>query len=160
MSQLSTQVQIKASADKLWEVLVDLDSLPQWVPDNARPETASQSSETMPAPRYYDANPFHDAEERATGWEEGHHYAYEAKNIGPIRSAYNCFSLNPVGEGETVLTQTLDFQMKHGPVAALMDTLVFRPQFRKQMEQNLAALKEYVEHNEAVDISVDLALSA
>ena len=114
----------------------------------------------MTTPRYYDADPFHNAEERATGWEEGHHYAYEVKNIGPVRSAYNRFSLNPVGEGETVLTQTLDFQMKLGPVGTLMDTLVFRPQFRKQMEQSLAALKEYVEHNEAVDISVDLALTA
>jgi hypothetical protein len=114
----------------------------------------------MSTARYYDASPFHNAEERATGWEEGHHYAYEVKNIGPIRSAYNRFSLNPVGEGETVLTQTLEFQMKLGPVGALMDTLVFRSQFRKQMEQSLAALKEYVEHNEAVDISVDLALTA
>jgi ribosome-associated toxin RatA of RatAB toxin-antitoxin module len=112
MSQLSTQVQIKAPADKLWEVLVDLDSLPQWVPDNARSETASQNSETMPAPRYYDANPFQNTEEYATGWEEGHQYSYEVKNIGPIKSTYNRFSLNPVGEGETVLTQTLDFQMK------------------------------------------------
>ena len=160
MSQLSTQVQIKAPADKLWKVLVDLDSLPQWAPDNASSETAPQNSETMTTARYYDANPFHNAEERATGWEESHHYAYEVKNIGPIRSAYNRFSLNPVGEGETVLTQTLDFQMKLGPVGALMGTLVFRPQFRKQMEQSLVALKEYVEHNEVVGISVDLALTA
>ena len=114
----------------------------------------------MTTAQYYGANPFPNAEDRATGWEEGHHYAYEVKNIGPIRSAYNRFSLNRVGEGETVLTQTLDFQMKLGPVGALMDTLVFRPQFCKQMEQSLAALKEYVEHNEAVDISVDLALTA
>jgi parvulin-like peptidyl-prolyl isomerase len=41
-----------------------------------------------------------------------------------------------------------------------MDTLVFRPQFRKQMEQSLAVLKEYVERNEVVDTSVDLALTA
>ncbi len=41
-----------------------------------------------------------------------------------------------------------------------MDTLVFRPQFRKQMEQSLAALKGYVEHNEVVESSVDLALTA
>jgi uncharacterized protein YndB with AHSA1/START domain len=160
MSQLSTQVQIKAPADKLWKVLVDLDSLSQWVPDNASSETASQNSKTMSTVRYYDATPFHNAEERATGWQEGHHYAYEVKNIGPIKSAYNRFSLDPVGEGETLLTQTLDFQMKFGPIGALMDTLVFRPQFRKQMEQSLAALKEYVEHNEAVDTSVDLALAA
>jgi uncharacterized membrane protein len=160
MSQLSTQVQIKAPADELWKVLVDLDSLSQWVPDNASSETALQNSEIMTTARYYDANPFHNAEERATGWEEGHHYAYEVKNIGPIKSGYNRFSLNPVGERETVLTQTLDFQMKLGPVGALMDTLVFRPQFRKQMEQSLAALKEYVEHNEVVDISVDLVLAA
>jgi uncharacterized protein YndB with AHSA1/START domain len=160
MSQLSTQVQIKAPADKLWKALVDLDSLPQWAPDNASSETVPQNSETMSTARYYDATPFHNAEERATGWKEGHHYAYEVKNIGPIKSAYNRFSLNPVGEGETVLTQTLDFQMKLGPVGTLMDTLVFRPQFRKQMEQSLAALKEYVEHNEVVDTSVDLALTA
>jgi uncharacterized membrane protein len=57
MSQLSTQVQIKAPADKLWKVLVDLDSLPQWVPDNA-------SSETMSTVRYYDANPFHNTEQK------------------------------------------------------------------------------------------------
>jgi ribosome-associated toxin RatA of RatAB toxin-antitoxin module len=157
MSQLSAQVQIKASVDKLWEVLVDLDSLPQWAPDNASSETASQNNETMTTARYYDATPFRNAEERATGWEEGHHYAYEVKNIGPIKSAYNRFSLTPVGEGEAVLTQTLDFQMKLGPVGALMDTLVFRPQFRKQ---SLAALKEYVEHNEVVESSVDLALTA
>jgi uncharacterized membrane protein len=160
MSQLSTQVQINAPADKLWKVLVDLDSLSQWVPDSASSETASQNSETISTARYYDANPFHNAEEHATSWKEGHHYAYEVKNIGPIRSAYNRFSLNPVGEGETVLTQTLDFQMKLGPVGALMDTLVFRPQFRKQMEQSLVALKEYVEHNEVVGTSVDLALTA
>jgi uncharacterized protein YndB with AHSA1/START domain len=160
MSQLSTQVQIKAPADKLWEVLVDLDSLSQWVPDNTSPQTASQHSETMATARYYDATPFHNAEERATGWQEDHHYAYEVKNIGPIKSAYNRFSLTPVGEGEAVLTQTLDFQMKLGPLGALMDTLVFRPQFRKQMEQSLAALKEYVEHNEVVESSVDLALTA
>jgi uncharacterized membrane protein len=160
MSQLSTQVQIKAPADKLWEVLVDLDSLPQWIPDNASSETASQNSETMTNAQYYDATPFHNTEERATDWEEGHHYAYEVKNIGPIKSAYNRFSLHRVGEGETVLTQTLDFQMKLGLVGALLAALVFRPQFRKQMEQSLAALKEYVEHNEVVESSVDLALAA
>jgi parvulin-like peptidyl-prolyl isomerase len=59
-----------------------------------------------------------------------------------------------------VLTQTLDFQMKLGLVGALLAALVFRPQFRKQMEQSLAALKEYVEHNEVVESSVDLALAA
>src|SRR5919106_2944501 len=61
MSQLSTQVQIKAPVDKLWKVLVDLDSLPQWAPDNASSETAPQNSETMTTARCYDANPFHNA---------------------------------------------------------------------------------------------------
>jgi hypothetical protein len=63
-------------------------------------------------------------------------------------------NMPPVGRRATI---TL---MKLGPVGALIDTLVFRPQFRKQMEQSLAALKEYVEHNEVVDTSVDLALTA
>lgn len=162
MSQVSTQVQIKASANQLWKVLIDLDSLSQWVPDNVNFDSSSQNGETAPGARYYDEDPFQHAEGRTTGWEEGRRYAYEVKNVGPIKSAYNRFSLASVGEAgeETVLTQTLDFQMKFGPVGALMDTLVFRPQFRKQMEQSLAALKEYIEHSGAGDASADLALSA
>jgi hypothetical protein len=112
--------------------------------------------------RYYDPDLFHNVEDRAIRWEESHHYAYEVKNIGPIKSAYNRFSLTPIGEAgeETMLTQTLDFQMKLGPIRAVMDTLTFRPQFRKQMEQSLVALKEYVERGEVVDANVELALTA
>jgi uncharacterized membrane protein len=161
MSQLSTQVQIKAPADKLWKVLVDLDSLSQWAPDDVSPDALENDENTVTA-MYYDPDLFHNVEDRAIAWEESHHYAYEVKNIGPIKSAYNRFTLTPIGEvgEETVLTQTLDFQMKLGPVGALMDALVFRPQFRKQMEQSLAALKEYVEHKEVVDTNIDLALTA
>jgi uncharacterized membrane protein len=161
MSQLSTQVQIKAPADKLWKALVDLDSLSQWAPDDVSPDPLENDENTITA-MYYDPDLFRNVEDRAIAWEETHHYAYEVKNIGPIKFAYNRFALTPVGDvgEETVLTQTLDFQMKFGPAGALLDTLVFRPQFRKQMEQSLAMLKEYVEHNEPVDISIDLALTA
>jgi uncharacterized membrane protein len=161
MSQLSTKVQIKAPADKLWKVLIDLESLSQWAPDDVSPD-ALESDENTATALYYDPDLFHNAEDRAIAWEESHHYAYEVKNIGPIRSAYNRFALTPVGEGgeETLLTQTLDFQMKLGPIGALMDTLVFRPQFRKQMEQSLSALKEYIERSGPVDADVNLALTA
>jgi uncharacterized membrane protein len=161
MSQLSTQVQIKAPPDELWKVLADLDSLSQWPSDDVSPDPLENFDNTVTA-MYYEPDLFCNIEDRAITWEESHHYAYEVKNIGPIKSAYNRFALTPVGEvgEETVLTQTLDFQMKFGPAGALIDTLVFRPQFRKQMEQSLAALKEYVEHNEAVGSSVDLVLTA
>lgn len=162
MSQLSTQVQIKAPADRLWKVLVDLDSLSQWVPDDVSPDIALENGENIPTARYYDPAFFQNVEDRAIKWEESHHYAYEVKNIGPIKSAYNRFSLTPIGEAgeETMLAQTLDFQMKLGPLGVLMDSLIFRPQFRKQMEQSLAALKEYVERSGPVDTGVELALTA
>jgi uncharacterized membrane protein len=160
MSQLSTQVQIKAPADKLWKVLADLDSLSQWPADDVSPDPLENDENTVTS-MYYEPDLFHNGEDQAFPWKESHHYAYEVKNIGPIKFAYNRFALTPVGQvgEETLLTQTLDFQMKFGPAGALMDTLVFRPQFRKQMEQSLAALKEYVEYNEAVESSVDLALT-
>jgi len=162
MSQLSTQVQIKTPADKLWKVLADLDSLSQWPSDDVSPDPLENDENTVTAMNY-DPDLFrNNIEDRTIRWEESHHYAYEVKNIGPIKFAYNRFALTPVGEvgEETLLTQTLNFQMKFGPAGALMDTLVFRPQFRKQMEQSLAALKGYVEHNEVVDSSVDLVLTA
>jgi uncharacterized membrane protein len=161
MSQLSTQVQIKAPADKLWKVLVDLGSLSQWAPDDVSPDPLENDENTVTA-MYYEPDLFHNGEDQAIRWEESHYYAYEVKNIGPIKFAYNRFALTPAGEvgEETLLTQTLGFQMKFGPAGALMGTLVFRPQFRKQMEQSLKALKEYVEYNEADESSVNLALTA
>ena len=130
-------------------------------PDDVSPDALENDENTVTA-MYYDPDLFHNVEDRAIAWEESHHYAYEVKNIGPIKFAYNRFALTPVGEvgEETLLTQTLDFQMKFGPAGALMDTLVFRPQFRKQMKESLAALKEYVEHDEAVESSVDFVLAA
>jgi hypothetical protein len=129
--------------------------------DDVSPDSLGNDENTVTA-MYYEPDLFcNNIEDRAIRWEESHHYAYEVKNIGPIKFAYNRFALTPVGEvgEETLLTQTLDFRMKFGPAGALMDTVVFRPQFRKQMEQSLAALKEYVEHNEVVNSSVDLVLS-
>jgi uncharacterized protein YndB with AHSA1/START domain len=84
MSQLATQVQIKAPADKLWKALVDLDSLSQWVPDNTRSETASQNSDTITTARYYDANSLNNAEERATGREEDHHVVHILWHCGYV----------------------------------------------------------------------------
>jgi uncharacterized protein YndB with AHSA1/START domain len=59
MSQVSTQVQIKAPADKLWKVLVDLDSLSQWAPDDVSPDIALEDDENIITARYYDLDLFH-----------------------------------------------------------------------------------------------------
>jgi hypothetical protein len=158
MSHLSTQVQIKTPADKLWKVLADLDSLSQWPADDVSPDPLENDENTVTAMYYNPDLLRNNIEDRTSVWQESHHYAYVVKNIGPIKFAYNRFALTPVGQvgEETLLTQTLDFQIKFGPAGALMDTLVFRPQFRKQMEQSLTALKGYVEHNVAGDSSVAL----
>jgi hypothetical protein len=64
----------------------------------------------------------------------------------------------------TLLTQTVNFQMKYGPVGAALDRLIFRPEFQRQMEANLQSLKNYVEASAALSAPeiepAELALAA
>ncbi len=49
-----------------------------------------------------------------------------------------------------MVTAFIDFQMKFGPVGALLDKLVLRRQFRKVMALGLGGLKYHVETGEVV----------
>ena len=52
------------------------------------------------------------------------------------------------------MTITFDYAMKFGPIGALMDAVMVRPQFRKALPDALLGLKHYAETGEKVDEKV------
>ena len=144
MTEVRSQLKIDATAERILEVLADSVQASRWLPQPAGAGAPEPDTEEIVAPRYYHYDLFSTLEQRATEWEAGRTYAYVIENFGPIKSAYVSFYATRVADG-TLLTQTVNFQMKYGPVGAALDSLIFRPEFRRQMELNLRSLKNYVE---------------
>jgi hypothetical protein len=149
MSQVFSQVIINAPADQVWEALVDSGHLTQWLPSSVRLDSLVELGGGSSSPKYFHYDLYSTVKEQTTQLEAGRSYSYVVSNVGPIKSAYSSLSLSD-SEAGTVLSHTVDFQMKYGPVGAMAGNVVFRPQFRKQMEVGLAALKEYIEARDGI----------
>ena len=149
MSQVFSQVIINAPAGRVWEALVDSGRFPQWLPNSVKLDSLVELGGGSSSPKYFHYDLYSTVNEQATQLEAGRSYSYVVSNVGPIKSAYSSLSLSD-SEAGTVLSHTVDFRMKYGPVGAMAGSLVFRPQFRKQMEASLAALKEFIEAQDGI----------
>jgi uncharacterized membrane protein len=147
MSQVFSQVIINAPADQVWEALMDAGHLTQWLPSSVRLDSLVELGGGSSSPKYFHYDLYSTVKERTTQLEAGRSYSYVVSNVGPIKSAYNSLSLSDSEVG-TVLSHTVDFRMKYGPLGAMAGSLVFRPQFHKQMQASLAALKMFIEARE------------
>ena len=144
MSQVVAQVSINAPVEQVWEALLDWEYISQWAPDRARLDSLVELGGGSPNPRYFHYDLYSTVQEQVTQLDAGRSYSYVVSNVGLIKSAQSSFSLNGSGTG-TLLSHIVDFQMKYGPVGVIAGSLVFRPQFRKQMETSLASLKKFIE---------------
>jgi carbon monoxide dehydrogenase subunit G len=156
MSQVLAQIEINATPEQVWGALVDSGCLAQWLPDSIDLEAFGRLSGASDHPVHYHYDLFSTVQEQATQWEAHRSYAYQVGNVGPIRCAVTSFQLSPSPAG-TLLTQAVNVQMKFGPLGAALDSLVFRPQFRKQMHASLASLKRYVEGHQPTSAETEVA---
>ncbi len=148
MSKLTHQVTINAPVDKVWEVLADFGAIDKWAPPVSKSYSTTEANGGVGAGRHCDTS-FGALKEQIVEWEEGRSFTIDGKTILPMKYARNGFSVSPAGDG-TVATAWIDFQMKFGPVGALLDKLVLRRQFRKVLTQGLAGLKYHVETGEVI----------
>lgn len=163
MTEVRSQLKIDAPAARILEVLVDSVHVSRWLPQPVNPGTHGFDGVEKAGPNNDQQDFLSTLEGRATEWNAGRNYAYMIENFGPIESAYVSFYASPEADG-TLLTQTVNFQMKYGPVGAALDRLIFRPEFQRQMEANLQSLKNYVEASAALSAPeiepAELALAA
>ena len=139
MSKLTTQVKINAPVDKVRGILADFGAIGKWAPPVSKSYSTTEARQGVGAGRHCDTS-FGALNEQIVEWEEGHSFTIDGKTVLPMKYARNGFSVSPPGDG-TVVTAFIDFQMKFGPVGALLDKLVLRRQFRKVMALGLGGLK-------------------
>ena len=96
-------------------------------------------------------------EERIVTWEHGRSLSYEViKSLPfPMKSLNNTWSVNAAGDN-AIVSVAMEFRMGLGPLCVL-PALMARLPMRKEMQVSLAGLKQYVETDEVVTTTKDLA---
>ena len=156
MSQITKRVRIAALKEKVWETLSDFGGVYKWAPNVLHSRCTTEATEGVGAERHCDIEGFGAVGERVTEWEEGRSIGITFTQApGPIKTLNGRASLRDVG-GDTVVAFTLNYQMKFGPVGALMDWLMVRRKMSGTAARSLAGLKHYVETGGVVSADVKL----
>ena len=153
MGRFTSEINIDAPKEKVWEVLADLGNIYRWNPGVIHSYSTSEEASGEGASRHCDvqSGPIKGyLEERAFDWQEGEGFKIEIYDSSlPVKRVIVQFAVQARGEG-TVVEVTPEFQLKFGLVGVVLERLMFGPQFRKGMAGLLAGLKYHVETGEEV----------
>ena len=161
MTVVHSQAQIDAPVDKVWQTLADLGSIDKWNPGVAKSYATSEATQGEGATRHCDLNTANaQLEERAFDWREGEGFKIDVyKSSLPLKRNIVSFEIEPSGDG-TLVSVTANYQLKYGPIGALMDILIARRQAQQGFDEMLAGLKYHVETGELVQDQVPAAATA
>ena len=158
MTVIRSQAKIDAPVDKVWRTLADLGSIDKWNPGVAKSYATSEATQGEGATRHCDLNTGNaQLEERAFDWREGKGFKIDIyKSSLPLKRNIVSFEIEPSGDG-TLANLTADYQLKYGPIGALMDILIGRRWAQQRFDELLAGLKYHVETGELVQNHVPAA---
>lgn len=163
MAQFTRQIKIDAPAERAWEALADFGAVHKYNPLVAHSHSTSAQSGGVGATRHCGLTlNGASVEERIVEWTEGESYVvdiYDGSKAPPFRQARAHLSVRPDGAG-SIVTGTLEYTLKFGPVGVLMDRLMVAPQLDKAWSQLLAGLKHYVETGQEVGDGTPLDVQA
>ena len=157
MTTLTREVRINAPKEKVWGILADFGNIYLFNPGVPRPYLTSDQQHGVGTTRPCDlaGGPIQNAsvEERIIAWNEGESMQieiYAGTKTPPFKKAAASISVRE-DNGGTLVTGTLAYSLKFGPVGYLMDKLMVASQFDKAWTGVLAGLKHYSEAGQPVE---------
>lgn len=163
MTRVTREIRIDAPAGRVWEVLADFGGVYRYNPNVASSHATSETRQGVGASRHCDLTTSGvTLEERIVEWTEGESYLvdiYGGSKVPPFKQARARLAVRPDGEG-AIVTGTLEYSLKFGPVGALMDRLLVAPRFSKAWTRMLAGLKHYTETGQEVSDGTPLRIES
>jgi len=146
MTTLRNAITIAASEEKVWEILADVGALDAYDPTVESAEVTSGTSTGVGASRKVNmVDGRHWFKEELTVCEPAGPLAFELTECNfPIKALRHSYAFEP-GDGQTEVTQVMEYEVKYGALGKLMDRLVLRRQFDAGVTKFLAGLKQYAE---------------
>jgi hypothetical protein len=145
MTVLENSIQIDASPEAVWRVLGALDTLEQYDPGVKQSRLLDGPSEGIGAARRCDLAPGGWFAERVTDWRPNDSIAFELYECTlPVKRLKHRYKLT-AKDGGTLVEQTMEYELKYGPLGALMDALMVRRKWNDGIRGFFTGLKRRVE---------------
>ncbi|MBK9072504.1 MAG: SRPBCC family protein [Myxococcales bacterium] len=149
MTTLENTIRIKATPQQVWQALGQLDALEKYDSGVKKSTLLDGPKEGMGATRQCDLTPGGWFRERVTDWKPGATLAFELTACTlPVKALRHSYRFEVDG-AETIVTQKMEYQLKFGPLGALMDVLMVRIQWNSGIKSFFAGLKAHVEQQKS-----------
>ncbi len=153
MIDITKRVKIDVSAGRVWEVLADFGNVKPWAPTVMESYIVDKAKKnkrvgTMRVLRYSSKK---EIEEVVTAWQERKGFTVEFPlSGGAIKSFKQEWALEGTKD-DAIVTVSLHAQAKWGFFGRVLELMMFKKHFSRELTLALAGLKHYVETGEEVD---------
>lgn len=145
MTTIHHEVQANCPPEQVWALLSDLEAVQRYNP-TVRSATVQGARRTgVGAERTCQLVPKGRVVERVTHWEDGRAVGLEvAESDWPIHFMRWITRLEPTG-ASTRITQSLEYEVKFGPLGWLLDNLVMKRKLISTLDAVFASLVKHAE---------------
>jgi len=145
MSQLSSKATVHAPLARVWETLADVGTIAQWHPGVERSPVLSTNRTGLGATRRVELYDGTSAVEEVTSLDEGRAVTVSMSDFTmPLSRGAATFEVEADGDGRTLVTMTMDYEMKYGPLGWLMNVVMMRPIMGKLLASVLSGLDHHL----------------
>ena len=159
MNNVKVQTTIDASVEEVWRVLADFGGIQKWAPSVTNSYSLSENNGGPEAARHCDVAGFGGIQEYITEWKEGSGFTYRVTGVGPIKEAHSKWSAE-AKDGKTVVTTTVDYSTRFGPLGSVLNALVLRRKLLQGIVLGHAGLQHHILSGETVGIDFRAPASA
>lgn len=144
------ETEIDAAADAVWEVLSDFHAVDTWAARVTRVRPLGEVPRGLGMARHCDIRRLGGVDEVVNVWEEGRRLGYSVTPVGPIGASQSLWEIEPLDPRSARVKLRLDYQMRFGPIGALLHALLVRRLLVRNLPGALALLKRRVETGRTV----------
>ena len=145
MTIIHHEVRADCPPERVWALLSDLEAVQRYNPTVRAAKVQGERRTGVGAERSCDLVPKGRVVERVTHWEDGRAVGLEvAESDWPIHFMRWVTRVEPRGTG-TQITQSLEYQVKFGPLGWLLDNLVMKKKLTSTLDEVFASLVKHAE---------------
>jgi hypothetical protein len=142
---------VRASREKVWDVLSDLRRVAVFNPAVARAELLSGQSRGIGVRRFCRFANGAEAVEEVTQWEEGESFTLAVeKPPMPVTGMQGAFHVAPKGGCSTTVSAEVQYTPRGGVLGLAMDRLFMRRAVRRMFERALDGLELHIQSGRAI----------
>ena len=152
-NEVSARVLLDLPRDQAWEKLRDLSLAHNYVPGIIRTEIRSEKKEGVGASRRVYQTETRGMDETVTEWNAGQGFQIKLHRddegpMWPFREGAFRYHLDDAGNGQTALSISLMFTMRHGAFGRFLARTLLAGIFRKTVQDVALSLKSFYETGE------------